>query len=129
MITNIAETLDHQIHAAGVEIVGVSIGNPVNKSTWTVQPSTLQSAAQPTIDAFDIPAEETAWQWYAVRTQRDQSLTISDWTQGNDTPLDASDVTTWGTYRETLRNIPQDQSDPYAIEWPTPPFIINPPPS
>ena len=126
---NIAGTLDRQVKAAGIAIVGVSIPVSADKSTWTVQPPTLQASAQPVIDAFDIPAEETAWQWYVVRTQRDQSLTISDWTQGNDTPLDASDVTTWGTYRETLRNIPQDQSDPYAIVWPTPPFVINPPPS
>jgi|TARA_R100001086_G_C11834021_1_gene257373 hypothetical protein len=125
---DIAQLLFGQIVAAGVEIVGLSIGASDDKSTWTVQPTSLQAAAQPTIDSFDIPAEETAWQWYEVRTQRDQLLTISDWTQGNDTPLDTSEVTAWSTYRETLRNIPQDQSDPYAIVWPTPPFVINPPP-
>ena len=126
---NIAETLDQQLRTAGIAIVSVSIGDPANPATWTVQPPDLQAAAQPTIDAFDIPAEETAWQWYVVRTDRDQLLTISDWTQGNDTPLDASEVTAWGTYRETLRNIPQDQSDAIAIVWPTPPFPINPPPA
>jgi hypothetical protein len=128
MMLNIAGILDGQIRAAGVDIVSVSVKDATDKETWTVQPTSLQAAAQPTIDAFDIPAEETAWQWYEVRTQRDDLLTISDWTQGNDTPLDTSEVTAWATYRETLRNIPQDQSDPYAIVWPTPPFVINPPP-
>lgn len=40
------------INAAGVPIVGVSIRDEANTSTWTVQPSSLQAAAQPTIDAF-----------------------------------------------------------------------------
>ena len=51
--TKIAERLDRALRAAGVAIVGVSIGSPTDKATWTVQPRTLQSAAQPTIDAFD----------------------------------------------------------------------------
>jgi len=126
---NIAQTLDQQLKAAGIAIVGVSIGDAEDKSTWTVQPSTLQSAAQPTIDAFDIPAEETAWQWYVVRTDRDQSLYGCDWTQIAGAPLDASDVAAWATYRQALRDVPDDQTDPYDISWPTPPFVINPPPS
>jgi len=126
---DIASTLYGQITTAGINIVSLSIGNVDDRATWTVLPANLQASAQPTIDAFDIPAQELLWQWYAVRTERDVLLTNSDWTQGNDTPLDASEVTAWGTYRETLRNIPQDQSDPYAIVWPTPPFVINPPPS
>ena len=60
--TNVAERLDRAIKAAGVAIAGVSIGDPANKATWTVQPANLQAAAQPTIDAFDVndPAHETA---------------------------------------------------------------------
>ena len=126
---NIAQTLDQQLKAAGIAIVGVSIGDAEDKSTWTVQPSTLQSAAQPTIDAFDIPAEETAWQWYVVRTDRDQLLYGCDWTQIAGAPLDAADITAWATYRQALRDVPDDQTDPYNIVWPTPPFVINPPPS
>jgi hypothetical protein len=125
---NIAQTLDQQLKAAGIAIVGVSIGDAEDKSTWTVQPSTLQSAAQPTIDAFDIPAEETAWQWYVVRTDRDQWLYGCDWTQIAGAPLDAADVTAWATYRQALRDVPDDQTDPYDISWPTPPFVINPAP-
>lgn len=39
--------------AAGVTPVSVSIGDVGNKATWKVQPASLQSAAQPIIDAFD----------------------------------------------------------------------------
>lgn len=44
------------ILAAGVPIQGVSLGETGNKATWKVAPSSLQAAAQPTIDAFD-PAD------------------------------------------------------------------------
>lgn len=41
------------IVTAGVAIEGVSIADGANKATWLVTPSSLQAAAQPTIDAFD----------------------------------------------------------------------------
>lgn len=125
---NIAGTLDGQLRAAGIAIVSVSIGDAANKATWTVQPPELQASAQPVIDSFDTPAEETAWQWYVIRTERDQWLYGCDWTQLTGAPLDAADITAWATYRQALRDVPDDQSDPYAIQWPTPPFVINPPP-
>ena len=50
---NDAARLDRVLKAAGVPIVSVSIGRRTDKSTWTVQPSDLQAAAQPIIDAFD----------------------------------------------------------------------------
>jgi hypothetical protein len=128
-VFNIAETLDGQLRAAGINVISVSIGNAADKSTWKIQPTDLQSASQSTIDAFDIPAEETAWQWWAVRTERDDLLYGCDWTQITGAPLDASEITEWATYRQALRDVPDDQTDPYAIVWPTPPFVINPPPT
>tara|TARA_R110000850_G_scaffold177498_2_gene303326 strand:- start:664 stop:1047 length:384 start_codon:yes stop_codon:yes gene_type:complete len=126
---NIAGTLDAQLQAAGLPIIGVSIGASADKSTWTVQPPELQAQAQPIIDAFDIPAEETLWQWWVIRTERDQKLYACDWTQISGAPLDAAEITEWSTYRESLRNVPADQADPFAIVWPNPPFVINPPPT
>jgi hypothetical protein len=120
-VFNIAETLDGQLRAAGIDVISVSIGNTADKSTWKVQPTDLQSTSQSTIDAFDIPAEETAWQWWAVRAMRDDLLYSCDWTQLSGAPLDASEITAWATYRQALRDVPDDQSDPYNISWPTPP--------
>lgn len=51
--TELTTHLDRAIRSAGVSIVSVSIGDPANKATWTVQPVSLQAAAQPTIDAFN----------------------------------------------------------------------------
>lgn len=54
--------LHRALIAAGVPVVGVSIGDAANKATWTVQPADLQDEAQPIIDAFNAsnPAHETA---------------------------------------------------------------------
>ena len=60
--SRVALRLDAALKTAGVPIIGVTIGNEGDKSTWKVQPATLQSAAQPTIDAFNPndPAHEQA---------------------------------------------------------------------
>jgi hypothetical protein len=128
-VLNIAATLNAQIVDAGVPIISLSIGSSTDKSTWTVQPPDLQSAAQPIIDAFDTASQELAFQWWIVRGDRDQRLYACDWTQSVDTPLTAGEVGEWATYREALRNVPEAQSDPFAIVWPDPPFVINPPPT
>ena len=62
MAEALAQRLDRALKLAGVAITGVSIGDDANRATWRVQPSSLQAAAQPTIDAFnpDDPAYVTA---------------------------------------------------------------------
>ena len=52
--THIAAQVSRALAANKVIVVSVSIGDETNKATWTVQPTTLQAAAQPTIDAFDV---------------------------------------------------------------------------
>ena len=56
-------------------------------------------------------------QWAKVRNQRNQKLTDSDWqmVKALETGEDASDLR---TYRQKLRDIPQDQNDPFSISWP-----------
>ncbi len=55
-MANVAERLDQAIRAAGVPIVGVSVGDEQQKATWTVQPADQQAAAQPVINAFVMPS-------------------------------------------------------------------------
>ena len=57
------------------------------------------------------------------RTTRDALLASSDWTQMNDSPLANDAKTAWSTYRQQLREIPQQQSGqwPNNISWPTQP--------
>jgi hypothetical protein len=57
-------------------------------------------------------------QWQAVRTQRNQLLVGSDWTQLPDVPLATKEA--WATYRQALRDI-TTQTDPFELNWPVTP--------
>lgn len=54
----------------------------------------------------------------AVRIERDKLLTKSDWTQVADAPVDQA---AWATYRQELRDIPQQEGFPESVVWPTRP--------
>ena len=53
-------------------------------------------------------------QWQVIRTQRNQMLKDTDWTQVADAPVDQA---VWATYRQALRDI-TTQDDPFKITWP-----------
>lgn len=52
MMDDTAAALTKALRAAGVAVVGVTIGALGDKTTWKVQPPELQAAAQPHIDSF-----------------------------------------------------------------------------
>tara|TARA_R110000824_G_scaffold56012_1_gene153745 strand:- start:229 stop:579 length:351 start_codon:yes stop_codon:yes gene_type:complete len=82
---------------------GVYFEDPTLKPTW--------SAVEPEI---------TVAQWGLVREARDNRLLKCDWTQLVDVPLTEAQKTAWQTYRTALRDI-TTQSDPFNINWPSPP--------
>ncbi|WP_042858205.1 tail fiber assembly protein [Dickeya sp. NCPPB 3274] len=51
----------------------------------------------------------------AVRRQRDNLLLASDWTQVPDAPVDQQ---AWRSYREVLRQVPEQTGFPHNVEWP-----------
>ena len=53
-----------------------------------------------------------------IRGQRDQLLKDSDWTQVADAPVDQA---AWATYRQALRDIPQQEGFPANVTWPESP--------
>ena len=55
--------------------------------------------------------------WNEIRNTRNILLQDTDWRASSDLTL--SDA--WKTYRNELRQIPQTQTDPYNITWPTEP--------
>ena len=67
------------------------------------------------------PVNTTTYQWQMLRNQRDDKLLLCDWTQGNDTPLSNSEKTEWATYRQALRDLPANTSDPKNPTWPSEP--------
>lgn len=62
-----------------------------------------------------IPDEEFARR---IRTERNQLLSESDWTQVIDAPVDQ---TAWATYRQALRDITDQVGFPHTVEWPVKP--------
>ena len=53
-----------------------------------------------------------------IRTERDAKLTESDWTQVVDAPVDQA---AWATYRQALRDIPEQSGFPNEVNWPNKP--------
>jgi hypothetical protein len=54
----------------------------------------------------------------AIRAERDRKLVESDWTQVLDAAVDKA---AWATYRQALRDIPQQEGFPATVVWPTQP--------
>ena len=52
------------------------------------------------------------------RVKRNSELKLSDWTQVSDAPVDQN---AWATYRQSLRDIPDQDGFPNEIDWPTEP--------
>jgi len=61
--------------------------------------------------ALDAEADE-------VRSQRDALLTATDWTQVPDAPVDSD---AYATYRQELRDMPQQTGFPTDVTWPIEP--------
>ena len=81
-------------------------------------------------EELEIDAEEKAWADGANdrlaakhRETRNELLAASDWTQGNDSPLNADTKVLWASYRSSLRSLPEHENWPNLEEedWPTKP--------
>jgi hypothetical protein len=62
-------------------------------------------------------AKMDAAQASVVRSDRNQRLADSDWTQVDDST--SSDKEAWATYRQALRDITSQAGFPWTINWPT----------
>jgi hypothetical protein len=89
-------------------------GDPV----FTIQGANVERS-YPVIDkTVEEIQQDTDNRASEVRTQRNEKLRDSDWTQVADTPVDK---TVWATYRQALRNVPSQEGFPWTITWPTQP--------
>ncbi len=61
--------------------------------------------------------------WATLRTLRDAKLAACDWTQLPDSALIAQDKASWATYRQELRDLPENTADPANPVWPTKPSV------
>lgn len=56
--------------------------------------------------------------FYELRESRNKRLRNSDWTQIPDAPVDKA---AWAEYRQKLRDLPQNTTDPTNVTWPEKP--------
>jgi hypothetical protein len=83
----------------------------------------LQDGEVFTVQVEDLTDEEIAANLASVaakvRAQRNQLLKDADWSQGKDIPDAVS--APWATYRQQLRDLPDQAGFPKTVTWPTPP--------
>lgn len=73
----------------------------------------------------EIAADRVPLQAIAARAQRDQLLASTDWAVLPDSPLDEVAQTALKTYRQALRDVPQQSGFPWAITWPEMPTVVH----
>lgn len=65
-------------------------------------------------------SENPAPTWEQIRSQRDSLLKDSDWSVAGDAnPKPSKEA--WLTYRQALRDLPQNFSEPAEVVWPEKP--------
>ena len=58
-----------------------------------------------------------------VRAQRKKLLAETDWTQVLDAPIDTETREAYRTYRQALRDVPEQEGFPTAVVWPELPTV------
>lgn len=66
-------------------------------------------------------AEKMDADFATMRRERDRRLTACDWTQVSDAPLTDEQKTAWAAYRQALRDLPENTTDPANPVWPDKP--------
>ena len=87
-----------------IEVKPIRCEHGIWKQTWGVIP--MSDAEKEAIDA--AKAKE-------IRSERDWKLAACDWTQVADAPVNKA---AWATYRQALRNMPEQEGFPWSVEWP-----------
>ena len=73
--------------------------------------------AKPSSQRGPVPTAED--HMIVIRAERDRRIAETDWTQ----LPDVSDAikSKWQGYRQALRDVPQNNTDPASVVWPTKP--------
>ena len=67
---------------------------------------------------------KTAAAWTTLRTERNRLLQQSDWTALSDAHLSQDKKDAWFTYRQALRDLPDECTDPTHVDWPLDPTVV-----
>ena len=67
------------------------------------------------IPSAEIEQEQIDKSWSDLISTRNLRLQATDWTQVPDAPVDQA---AWATYRQALRDLPDNTTDPRDVVWP-----------
>lgn len=90
-----------------------------NSLVWYPE-NTISKPTEVELRTFDAEVS-LELRWDVVKRRRNVLLETSDWTQLADSPLSSEVKTAWATYRQQLRDIPQQGVEPENVSWPTQP--------
>lgn len=128
----VAQTYAKSISGITPEIINSFDSDPVFEGPQA-QPTKYQTAFADGVEQIDgkwytkysvadMDAEAIAVvdanQATAMRKQRDEKLSETDWTQLTDAPVNSA---LWATYRQALRDVPTQSGFPWEVTWPTQP--------
>ena len=68
-----------------------------------------------------VTADIDASAAYAVRVERDSKLAKTDWLVTKSVDTGVSMGSSWTTYRQELRDLPNSSGFPHSVTWPTEP--------
>jgi hypothetical protein len=122
--TNVSDSLLETFDVYNVELRDSGYDDDYTKDVLEITPILSGSVYVQTYQITDV--DETTLntrkeiKWEEVRESRNTLLKDCDWTQFQDSPITGSKLTEWQTYRQSLRDI-TNQENPYNITWPTKP--------
>ena len=115
-----------------MKILKYRLATEVNHGTpkKPIMETVLSDVSMPYITEADYQmALSEAWQGEEtadeIRARRDRLLAATDWAVLPDSPLDAQSLETVKTYRQALRDVPQQEHFPDSITWPQIPELAN----
>jgi len=84
----------------------------------------LDGKIKPPLEDFKSKYEEiknVTIPFETLRIERNYKLMNSDWTINNDSPLSQEKIEEWKVYRQALRDLPANTTDPENPVWPEAP--------
>ena len=110
---------DYEIHEFDLDIVGLTASDHIVSNLDGTHYHLKWDASKKEVVKDDTAkaAWELAEEWKRISAERTRLLAETDYLALKDNTLS----TAMKEYRDKLRSIPQDNSDPYNITWPTKP--------
>ena len=106
---------DAQISILRTEIPSNSIQHYVD-TVWDAAEATAENSGNAAVEAKISGIASTAT-WEKVRVERDRLLAETDFFALSDVTMSSE----MSAYRQSLRDIPANNSDPSAVSWPVKP--------